>query len=222
MPMLIGLLALVAIVGIFKPFIPKSERWHYVAGFLVFAGASSATRDASPPAAKTVATEQVSVSGAAAAVAANSKQSAPFSAPIEENWTYSVDKDQMRGTVARFASVQSDNEINLGFPYGVVHGTITIRKRPEDGLKLMFSVEKGQILCHSYSDSYVSVKFDDGPIHEYKCSGTADGTSETTFISQSASFLAGLKKAKHVVVEAQFYQQGRQQFAFSTKGLKWQ
>src|SRR3546814_17051972 len=72
--------------------------------------------------------------------------------------------DEMRGTVTKTARLTSSNEVNLQFPYGTVSGYIEVRKRPTDGLNVMFLVDKGQILCRSYSDGHVSVKFDDQPI----------------------------------------------------------
>src|SRR3546814_9903105 len=67
-------------------------------------------------------------------------------------------------------------EVNLQFPYGTVSGYIEVRKRPTDGLNVMFLVDKGQILCRSYSDGHVSVKFDDQPIKRYACDGDRKST----------------------------------------------
>jgi hypothetical protein len=86
----------------------------------------------------------------------------------------------------------------------------------------MFLVDEGQILCHSFSDGHVSVKFDDQPIKRYGCDGASDGSSDIAFLSNETGFLANLKKAKKVIIEAEFYQQGRQQFVFDTAGLKWE
>jgi hypothetical protein len=66
------------------------------------------------------------------------------------------------------------------------------------------------------------MKFDDGPIQKFRCTGSSDGSSETAFIIDEQRALAALKRAKRTIVEAEFYQRGRQQFVFETDGLKWQ
>ena len=139
----------------------------------------------------------------------------------DPQWTYNEQKDEMRGTVTKTARVTSSNEVNLQFPYGTVSGYIEVRKRPSDGLNVMFLVDEGQILCDSFSDGHVSVKFDDQPIKRYGCDGASDGSSDIAFLSNETGFLASLKKSKKVIIEAEFYQQGNQQFVFDTAGLDW-
>lgn len=128
----------------------------------------------------------------------------------------------MRGTTSRFASIASENEVDLEFPYGEVRGQLWIRRRPEDGLNVAFEVEKGQVLCHSFSNSHVSMKFDDGPIQKFRCTGSSDGSSETAFLEGEQRVLGALKRAKRTIVEAEFYRRGRQQFVFETAGLQWE
>src|SRR3546814_801566 len=127
----------------------------------------------------------------------------------------------MRRNCQKTAHQYSTNEVNLQFPDGTVISYIEVRKRPTDGLNVMFLVDKGQILCRSYSDGHVSVKFDDQPIKRYACDGASDGNSDIAFLSNESGFLANLKKLKKVIIEAEFYQQGNQQFAFDTAGLDW-
>lgn len=185
MSALIGLLALAAIVGMFKPYVPGSRRWQFVVAFFVLAVVSSRVRDDAKPSQLAGADITPKSKGSAAVDEVGEQPSPPISVPAtEENWTYSTDKDEMRGTTTRFASVESNNEVDLKFPYGSVHGRITVRKRPEDGLNILFSVEKGQILCSSFSENYISIKFDNGPIHHYRCSQSTDGKSETAFLAQ--------------------------------------
>jgi hypothetical protein len=53
------------------------------------------------------------------------------------------------------------------------------------------------------------------------CTGARDGSSETAFIVNEGKMLAGLRKAKKTMVEAEFFQKGGQQFTFNTEGLVW-
>lgn len=127
----------------------------------------------------------------------------------------------MRGTPTTEAKVVSDNTVNLEFPYGEVHGQLWVRKRAEDGLNVAFEVEQGQILCNDFGNSHVSIKFDDGPVQKFHCSGTSDGSSNVAFIDDARRVLSHLRKSKRAIVEAEFYEQGRKQFTFDTAGLNW-
>jgi len=149
---------------------------------------------------------------------------APASAPVppapRTNWSYTSSKDEMRGTTTRFAMISSDNQLNFGFPYSRGAANLTVRQRPEDGLNIIVQVE-GQFTCSSFTDDTVSVKFDDGPIRQYDCSTASDGSADTLFIRGAAGFLAKLQKAEKLIIEAEFFQQGRHQMVFSTNGLEW-
>jgi hypothetical protein len=212
------LLFVAAVVGIFKPYISGIKRWHFAFGalasfILVGAFAPSTPTDQTSSAAQTP-----------NALATVESDSATSAAPqeVSSKWEYSESRDEMRGTTAKFASITSKNMVDLEFPYGEVNGQLWIRRRPEDGLNLAFEVQKGQVLCHNYSDDYISMKFDDGPVQKFRCTGSSDGSSETAFVVDEQRALTALKRAKRTVVEAEFFQQGRQQFVFETAGLKWQ
>jgi len=85
----------------------------------------------------------------------------------------------------------------------------------------MLSVDSGQILCRSFTESHLSAKFDDGPIQSFTCTGASDGSSNVAFITNEASFLKKLRGAKRTVIEAEFFHNGNQQFIFNTAGLEW-
>lgn len=137
-------------------------------------------------------------------------------------WTYNETKDDMRGTTTRYAIIESDNETEFDFPYGGGSRlTLQLRKRPEDGFQIMMTISSGQFLCNSFSNTTINVKFDSGPVRRFGCTGTSAGNSDTIFLESTGTFLSALRKANTVVVEPEFYQSGRRQFTFSTKGLKW-
>jgi len=143
---------------------------------------------------------------------------APMAPPSK--WTYSSSTDDMRGTTTRFANIESDNQLNFGFPYGRHTPRLSVRERPTDGLNIIVVVD-GQFICSSYSDDTVAVKFDDGPITNYRCTTASDGSANTLFIQDEKGFLAKLQRAKTVIIEAEFFKQGNQQMTFSTGGLNW-
>ena len=145
---------------------------------------------------------------------------AMVSKPVSK-WRYSEDRDLMRRTATQYAQVESRNAVDLDFPYGAVHGRIVIRKRPADGVNILFAADKAETLCDSYVGNHISVKFDDGPIKRYNCSGGSIISSEISVIENAADFLEYLKRTKQMIVEAEFYQKGNQQFTFDTAGLEW-
>lgn len=212
------LLFIAAVVGIFRPYIKNVKRKHFalaavVSFFLigVFAPTDEVQTDN-----KDVADDTAN--------SGNGTTPQTQRGPTEpkSKWEYSHSRDEMRGTTTRLASLASENEVNLEFPYGKVRGHLWIRHRPEDGLNVAFEVDKGQVLCRSFSNGHLSVKFDDGPIQKFRCVGSSDGSSETAFLEGEQRALAALKKATRTIVEAEFYQQGRQQFIFETAGLQWE
>lgn len=214
-----GLLALVffaAVVGVVKPYFGELRRKHFAAiagaafvGMMIFVpkpadqAAQNATSD---------------VSGVRKDVEEKDDSGPALS---RSKWSYNVQKDEMRGTESRYAELTSENEVDLDFPYGRQSGRLTLRKNPESGLNVMFSVESGQILCNSFSNSRVSVKFDDGPIQSMGCTDSSDGSNNVAFFTNESKMLAGLRTAKRTVVEAEFFQMGRQQFVFESAGLDW-
>jgi hypothetical protein len=149
----------------------------------------------------------------------DASEASPAAEP--SNWQYSSRTDQMRGTTTRWATIESANEVDLDFPYGVQRAKLEVRQRPEDGLQIMLSVASGQILCHGFRDSYISAKFDNGQVRRFSCNRSSDGSPEYAFIENQRQFLNSLRSARKVVIEAEFYRRGNQQFTFETAGLQW-
>jgi hypothetical protein len=136
-------------------------------------------------------------------------------------WTYQEYSDPMHGTKSNHAKITSENEADLDFPYGRQSASIELRRDPRLGLDVMFVVAEGQIMCRTYDDTYVSVKFDAGPVQRFRCTDASAGSSNVVFLGSASSFIAKLKESKSVMLEAEFYRSGRRQFTFETAGLEW-
>ena len=136
-------------------------------------------------------------------------------------WTYSETKDEMRGSVARFARIAAKEAISLPFPYGESTPQLTLRRDPKYGFDIFISAN-GQFLCRSWDDDTISVKFDDGGIEEWACADAESGSSDIVFITGAEAFLAKLKRSKRIIVEADMYEAGRQQMSFDVADLKWE
>ena len=144
--------------------------------------------------------------------------------PAAAQWTYGEQRDEMSGKSERHAYVPSFNSLSLSFPYaGTNMGQLLVRKHPRYGLGVIFSIDKGQIICRSYGDGcFVKVKYDDGPVHHFSASPPDDGSSTHIFLNDPARFIAGARKAKEIRVQATYYQGGSPALLFKTPGpLEW-
>jgi hypothetical protein len=213
------------LVGVFMPYIKGWRRWHFgVAAFVAFiliglSGSVTAGNEAGQ-AYKGGDTEKASSANTSSD--ATTPVESSTSATPENDWSYSQDKDQMRGGTTYYAQLESTNSIHLDFPYGDQKGKILVRKSPQFGFDVLVGVDSGQILCNSFSNSHVNVKFDDGPIKRYGCTDASDGSDNMVFIQGASGFLSNLKKSRKTVIEAEFFQNGMQQMTFDTAGLKWE
>jgi hypothetical protein len=141
-------------------------------------------------------------------------------APVGQQWTYSVNEEQMTGGMRKLASVSSTNTVQFGFPYtGSQNGHLTLRTDPRYGKDVIFRIEQGQILCTSYDGCTVQVRFDDEKPTNFSASAPADHSSETVFIDDYARFLAKMRKAKRVRLSLNIYQNGRPVFDFDVSGF---
>lgn len=130
-------------------------------------------------------------------------------------WLYQQAADPMGKGATYHAQVESTNTVNFGFPYsGNQRGALTLRAHPRYGTDIIFSIKKGQILCRSYEDCTVLVRFDDEPASNYSAVGAADNSTETIFIRNYNRFLEKLVKAKRVRIAVNIYQEGAPVFEF--------
>ncbi|WP_426078941.1 hypothetical protein [Janthinobacterium sp. PSPC3-1] len=135
-------------------------------------------------------------------------------------WYYQADEDKMSGGNTYYATVSSSNTVNFSFPYsGEQNARLSLRTSPRHGKDLIFSIKKGQILCRSYEDCNVLVRFDEDKASNYAAVGAADNSSETIFIRNYDKFLARLQKAKRVRISTDIYQQGSPVFEFDVSGF---
>lgn len=111
--------------------------------------------------------------------------------------------------------VRSTNTVEFGFPYsGEQHATLMLRTHPRHGKDVIFSIEKGQVLCHSYEDCTILVRFDDQKAQSYSAVGAADNSTESVFIRNYSRFVSSMQKAKTVRIAVEIYQQGAPVFEF--------
>ncbi|WP_156401542.1 hypothetical protein [Duganella sp. Root1480D1] len=137
-----------------------------------------------------------------------------------KQWDYTASEDKMSGGTTYFASVKSTNTVNFDSPYrGEQHATLDLRIDPKYGKDMIFSIERGQLLCRSYQACSVLVRFDNGKPTKYSANGPSDHSSKTLFISNYDQFLNSMKKAKIVRISPEVYQNGNPVFEFDVSGF---
>jgi hypothetical protein len=135
-------------------------------------------------------------------------------------WSYSQDADAMSKGTTYNAWILSSNTVNFDFPYsGEQRATLNLRVNPRYGKNVIFRIEKGQILCHSYEDCTVLVRFDNGKASNYTAVGAADNSTETIFIRNYGRFVENMLKAKMVRISTNIYQEGAPVFEFDVSGF---
>ena len=146
------------------------------------------------------------------------------SALIEEPpsaWQYSTSEDAMRGTTTYFAVATASNTLHFNFPYAGGSTAQIGVVRSGDELRAGITISKGQFTCFGGNGDAVSMKFDSGSVLNFPCFRSADGNSQVIGIGDADGFFQRLRKAKKLVVEAQFFQAGYQQMTFNVEGFEW-
>lgn len=129
-------------------------------------------------------------------------------------WTYSETRDEMRNASTYIARLASTNRLNFAFPYhGGSTAHIIFRQSPRDGFDAMVSVSSGQFTT-CFMDCSIRVKFDDGPVQTLKVVGTDSGNAQVLFLRSGSDFMARVRRASRIVIEADFYQAGSVQMVF--------
>jgi len=139
---------------------------------------------------------------------------------LAEKWEYRVDEDPMTSRKSRYATIQSENTVDFGFPYsGAQHGTLMLRDHPTHGRDVMFSIERGQLQCRSYEDCSLRVRFDNGEPQRWSAVGPADNSSTLIFLRSEKAFVQKFRDAKVVRIQVPVYQEGAPIFEFHVSGF---
>jgi hypothetical protein len=136
-------------------------------------------------------------------------------------WTYLADTDKMTSKLTYQASVNSLNKINFDAPYdGGSTASVIIRNKAGKN-EVMLSIDKGQFICDVSDGCAINIRFDNDPAIKFVGSEPSDGSSTLLFIEAPKKFIADVKKAKKMIVQAEFYQSGLKDMEFNVDGLKW-
>lgn len=142
---------------------------------------------------------------------------------LKVKWTYSDQRDETRGTTIQLADLDSDNRLRFDAPYtgGVTRLTLVREMgRPEVSRLDAYLNVDGRFDCAWQDGGMVAVKFDDDPAVNFPCSISDIDASGVLFIKNTETFIARLKTAKHLSIDAPFYDRIHRQIEFSTVGLQ--
>lgn len=140
---------------------------------------------------------------------------------VKSNWYYSEDADKMTNEKRYFASCVSTNEIEFEFPYnGGSSFTLTVRQMGQ-GNEIVLQVSKGQFMTSFSSSENIRAKFDEEQPLTFSYNSASDGSMDVIFLENSSKFLSNLRKAKKLMIEAPFFNAGRQHIEFDVAGLNW-
>lgn len=134
-------------------------------------------------------------------------------------WDYALSRDEMSGKEMLSALARSRENIDLGWPYGMVSAQIILRRHPRHGKDVMLVSSGGQMLCRPYRNCSLLMKFDNKPAQRFSVSESSDGSSNVLFIHGFDRFVSMLKNSKSILVEVQFYREGIQNFSFEVGGF---
>jgi hypothetical protein len=164
------------------------------------------------------ASTQTTASGTATGGNTTDGNSQAAAAPAS-SWTYAENKDAMRGTSTKYAAIQSEEKFKNVL--GLDEQTTSLQvQTAAKGYDVVIINPNLQFTCNSITTKQVSVKFDDGPIERFGCTGAVGDEFGTAFINPGSRILSKLKAAKKVMIEAEVFQRGNIQMTFNVAGLK--
>jgi hypothetical protein len=144
----------------------------------------------------------------------------PLQQTTPQNWLYTEDNDKMRNTTSYWATTNSNEIKDSGFPYQSVQQKIVLRKMAKYGFDVILELSEGQYSC-GFDGCSINVKFDNAPIKKYTVQCASSGTNGTLFITNKKGFLTNLKKSSKVMIESEFFERGSETFEFNVDGLNW-
>lgn len=132
-------------------------------------------------------------------------------------WKTYSEKDDMDDSMSYWHKIMSDNYANFSFPYndGSTHLYIICRYMKKYGYDVLIQTDNGQMNGSEYcGTNYIRVRFDGGKAKKWYFSESNDGSSDVVFLNKPKEFIKECQKAKVIVIEQEFYQEGLQTFKF--------
>lgn len=141
-------------------------------------------------------------------------------ARLGKQWHYLSSNDPMTSKAVLGAMVFSSNTHEFDRPYAEPqHARLTLRKHPQHGNDVILGIERGQLLCTSYSGCDVLVRFGESQAKTYKAYGPDDNSSQSLFIQGYPDFLQRMQAVEVVRIQAGVFQEGSPTWEFDVGGF---
>lgn len=135
-----------------------------------------------------------------------------------ENWTLSVNNDEMRNTVSKTLILESVNSADFKFPYnGGSKLSLIVKGTNTDHPIVAFFIEKGQYDCDLYT-CRGAIKFGSSDVEKVTFA-TMPTDGLLRFNGSNEAFVSNMRTIDKLIVELPFYQEGTKQFIFNLKGF---
>ncbi|GAB2602968.1 hypothetical protein [Spirosoma areae] len=154
-------------------------------------------------------------------IGSSSKKTISKNSPVANagKWLYEKTTDKEGRTVQK-ASITSPNLLQFGFPYaGGSTATLTIRKR-DSGTNVYLHVSKGQF-NRSFQGGNARIGFDGKPASTYAFSAAENGSANIIFFDEAQALIDRMNASRNMIIDVEFYAQGRRQIEFRTADLTW-
>lgn len=153
----------------------------------------------------------------------NQEISAPDSIPDKPyNWDYKETVDKMDNTKTFFAINTSPTILNFQSPYNGGSSFMLVVRSTGKEKDVYIKVSQGQFISNLMDDRIVRVKFDEEKPFSISYATPTDGSSDFIFLRSESKLLEKLKTSKKMLLECEFFQEGRKQIDFNVEGLVFQ
>jgi hypothetical protein len=139
----------------------------------------------------------------------------------KSKWEYGEDADKMSNQKRYFAFTTSTNKIEFEFPYNGGSSFQLVVRNMGQGNEVMLSVSKGQFMTSIMDSESLRLKFDEEAPFNVNYNSSADASTDAIFLRSSSKIISKLKSAKKLMIEAPFFNAGRQIIYFDVEGLNW-
>lgn len=135
-------------------------------------------------------------------------------------WDYFESTDKMTSKPVKYATIDANELLTFKFPYeGGSTATLVLRKK--NGVNDAYiKVSKGQFKSN-FDGTNSRVRFDENKASTYSMGESSDGSSDILFFNNANRLISGLKKAKTMKLEIEFYDEGIRVIEFNVTGLNW-
>lgn len=138
----------------------------------------------------------------------------------DNNWIYDEREDKMTSQTIYTATTFSSDLLHFDYPYDG-GSTASLIIRYKDGLtEVMLQVDKGQFIP-TLNSGKVRVRFGNDKPTNYSISAPTDYSNNIIFIGNRTEFIHKLIINDTVIIEAEFYKEGRRPIEFNIKNIRW-